>query len=235
MALISELRIELKKCADPEKARILQRFFKTGKGEYGEGDFFLGVVVPKQRMIARAFREAEFEELEILLDSKVHEERLVALLILVEKYKKGDENLKKRVFDFYINHLERVNNWDLVDLSAHKIVGDYLLKRDRKILYLLVGSKNLWERRVAIISTFAFIRVGEFEDSLKLSDLLLRDEHDLIHKAVGWMLREVGKKDEATLKRYLAQRYKNMPRTMLRYAIEKFPEDLRKKYLLGKV
>ena len=230
------IRIELNAYADKEKAKVLQGFFKTGVGQYGEGDFFLGVVVPKQRIIVKKIKDSVgFEELKESLKSRIHEERLVVLLILVEKYKKADVEGKKAVFDFYIKNLTGINNWDLVDLSAPNIVGDYLLKKDSALLYKLAKSENIWERRIAIVSTFTFIRAGLFDDALKISDILLSDSHDLIHKAVGWMLREVGKKNEKVLKEFLRTRYKRMPRTMLRYAIERFDEEERKRWLTSKI
>ena len=227
------LTTALKEKANPEKAKVLQRFFKTGKGQYGEKDIFLGLMVPETRMIAKEFSDINLKAVELHLDSKYHEERLAALLILVEKFKKADN--KKEIYDFYCNNVKKVNNWDLVDLSADKIVGAYLIDKDKKILYKMANSDNLWERRVAIISTFAFVKSGKFEECFKVSELLLNDEHDLIHKAVGWMLREVGKRDQEAEEKFLKKHYKKMPRTMLRYAIEKFPEDLRARYLRGKI
>ncbi len=233
---LSSLRNELKKLANPKQAVLLQGFFKTGKGEYGEGDIFLGIKVPETRKVAKKFNDISFKEIENSLKSKIHEERLAALLILVDRYAKADEKEKKEIFEFYLAHARRVNNWDLVDLSAPKIVGEYLLdkSKDRKVLYLLAESENLWEKRISIISTFTFIRNNDFEDTLKISEVLLKDEHDLIHKAVGWMLREVGKKDIKEEEKFLKKHYRDMPRTMLRYAIEKFPENKRKAYLKGK-
>ena len=218
-----------------DKARILAGFFKTGKGEYGEGDVFLGITVPLQRGVAKRFKEIKLDQLSVLLKNPIHECRLTALEILVMQYEdavKGED-----VVNFYLKNTRHINNWDLVDLSAQYILGDWLLncgpkaKPDRKILYKLVKSKNIWERRIAIISTFAFIRAGKFEDTFKLAKILMRDEHDLIHKAVGWMLREVGKRDEKVLVKFLNEHAVQMPRTMLRYAIEKFSLEKRKKYL----
>lgn len=231
---LTGIRVELKKAGNPEQAKLLQRFFKTGKGEYGEGDVFLGIKVPVQRSIAKKYIGLSLPKLQELLESKIHEERLVSLLILVEKYKKSTELDKANIFNFYIKNAKRVNNWDLVDLSAHRIVGEFLLDKDKKILYNLAESNNLWERRISIISTFAFIKNNKFEDSFRLGQILLKDKHDLIHKAVGWMLREIGKKDVEVLEKFLEKNYKEMPRTMLRYAIEKFPENKRKAYLEGK-
>jgi len=227
----------LKQEENPQKAKDLQRFFKTRKGEYGEGDIFLGITVPIQRKIANEFKELRIQDLQELLDSKIHEKRLIGLLILIEKYKKADEKLKEEIFNFYLKNANKnnINNWDLVDLSSPNIVGNYLLKRDRKVLYDLANSSNLWEKRIAIISTFEFIRNNQFDDTLKISEILLKDNHDLIQKAVGWMLREVGKRDLGVLENFLKRYYKNMPRTMLRYTIEKFPEEIRKKYLKGEI
>lgn len=228
---ISVLKKELKKISNPRQAKVLRRFFKTGKGEYGEGDIFLGVKVPDQREIADKFQKLSLGDLEKLLNSKVHEYRMTALLILIKQYKKADEREKKKIFNFYLKNSRNINNWDLVDLSAPKIVGDYLLNKPRNVLYKLARSKNLWERRIAIISTWIIIRNNEFDDTLKISKMLLKDEHDLIHKAVGWMLREVGKRDQKIEEEFLRKYYSKMPRVMLRYAIERFDEKKRKFYL----
>jgi len=236
-----ELEKKLSEKANPDKAKILQRFFKTGKGEYGEGDIFLGIVVPEQRLIAKEFSHLKLEDIQELLDSKIHEKRMIGLFILIKKFEKAckekNEKIKKEIFEFYLKNAGKgnINNWDLVDLSAPNIVGKYLSDKDRDILYELAKSDNLWERRIAILGTFAFIRGNEFEDSLEISKILLRDLHDLIHKAVGWMLREIGKRDVSVLEDFLKTHYRTMPRTMLRYAIEKFPEEKRKRYLAGKV
>jgi len=224
---------ELQKHANPEKARILQGFFKTGRGEYGEGDVFLGITVPQSREIAKQFAHIELNEVKKHLQSKIHEERLIALLILVEKYKKSDD--KKEIADFYLSNTKHINNWDLVDLSADRILGGYLFDKDKKMLFELAESANLWKRRIAIVSTFNFIKQGRFDETLRIAELLIKDKHDLIHKACGWMLREVGKRDEKVLKDFLKKNYKHMPRTMLRYAIERFPEEERKKYLTGTI
>ena len=222
------LKEDLKSLGDEERAKILQRFFKTGPGEYGEGDKFLGVVVPETRKVAKKHLDLSLGEIEELLQSEIHEVRLAALLILVEKYKKTKD---KEIVDFYLKNTSRINNWDLVDLTAHKILGDYLLDRDKGVLYSLAKSDNLWERRISIIATFAFIDERRFEDSLKLSEMLLNDKHDLIHKAVGWVLREIGKKDQEVEEVFLRKHHKEMPRTMLRYSIEKFSEEKRKFYM----
>lgn len=234
MNTLNLLKSDLKKASNSEKAHLLQRFFKTGKGEYAEGDVFLGVVVPETRKIAIKHRDISLKDVESLLKSKIHEERLCALLLLVHNYQRQPEK-RNEIFDFYLKNTKYINNWDLVDLSAHKIVGAYLTDKDKSVLYKLVRSDNLWERRIAIISTFNFIRDNKFSDSIKIAEILLKDKHDLIHKAVGWMLREVGKKDISVLESFLKKHYKFMPRTMLRYAIEKFPEKQRKAYLNGKV
>lgn len=231
---LKDLEVELREHENKEQATILQRFFKTGEGQYGEGDIFLGIKVPVQRKIAKQFPELSINELQELLNSKIHEKRLIALFVLITKYKKADEAEKKKIFDFYLQNTKNVNNWDLVDLSAPNIVGDFLLDKNREILYKLV-KRDLWEKRIAIVSTFNFIRENQFSDTLKISGLLLEDKHDLIHKAVGWMLREVGKRKEEELENFLKKHYKNMPRTMLRYAIERFEEEKRKRYLNGEV
>ena len=224
--MLDKLKTELKSLANPEQAKILQRFFKTGEGGYGEGDIFLGIKVPVQRQIAKKY-DLELDEIQDLLNSDIHEHRLVGLLVLMNK------DGKKEVFDFYLNNSKRINNWDLVDISAPKVVGDFLLEGDKKIIYDLAQSNNLWEKRIAIISTFAFIRKEQFDDTLAIAEILLNDSHDLIHKAVGWMLREIGKKNIDVLEDFLKKHYNNMPRTMLRYAIERFEEEKRKRYLRG--
>jgi len=222
---------ELQKLKDPVKAKLLQGFFKTGPGEYGEGDFFLGITVPEQRKIAKKYAGLKLEEVGKLLHSKIHEYRLTALIILTLQYPRVDEKGKKEIFDFYLRNTKWINNWDLVDVTTPRIVGEYLLDNDRTVLYTLAKSTDLWERRIAILATYTFIQQNDFQDTLKISKLLLKDKQDLIHKAVGWMLREVGKKDLKTLEKFLQQHYRKMPRTMLRYAIEKFPEKKRKDYL----
>jgi 3-methyladenine DNA glycosylase AlkD len=230
--MINNLVNDLNKLKNSEKAKLLQRFFKTGKGEYGEGDIFLGIIVPKQREIAKKYIDMDFKDLQKLLSSKIHEYRLVALLIMVQKYKKANKEEKKKIFNFYLKNSKNINNWDLVDLSAPRIVGEYLLDRDRKILYKLSKSKNVWEKRIAVLATFMFIKNNQFKDSLVISKMLLNDKHDLIHKAIGWMLREIGKKNQKVEEKFLMKYYKSMPRTMLRYAIERFPENRRKFYLI---
>lgn len=231
MSDYNKLKKELVRKANPKQAKLLQRFFKTGKGEYGEGDVFLGIKVPVQREVVKKYKDLSMDEVEKLLRSKIHEHRLVALLILMDKFKKADDAGKKRIFDFYLANTAHINNWDLVDLSCRDIVGEYLLDKKKDVLCKLACSKDLWERRISIISTAAFIRKGKFDDTLKLAELLLKDKHDLIHKAVGWMLREVGKKDQAAEEKFLKKHYKQMPRTMLRYAIERFDAKKKKFYM----
>lgn len=231
METLDNFKKELNKLADSKQAAVLQRFFKTGKGEYGEGDIFLGIKVPVQRLVAKKYQNLPLAGLQQLLNSKIHEYRLSALFILVAKYQKGDEKIKRLIYNFYLKNSRNINNWDLVDLSAPNIAGDYLLNKPRNILYKLAKSKNIWEKRIAILSTFTFIRNNQFDDTLKISEILLNDKHDLIHKAVGWMLRELGKRNQKFEEEFLIKHYKKMPRTMLRYAIEKFPDNKRKYYL----
>ena len=231
--MIGSLRKDIRSLANPEKARVLQGFFRTGKGQYGEGDVFLGVTVPQSRAISKKYALLSFANIKALLKSKIHEERLVALLILVHRYQKGDEDEKKGIVDFYLGNTKCVNNWDLVDLSADKLLGHWLFGKDTSLLCRLAESPHLWERRIAIVSTFHFIRNNRFSDTLKISGMLLGDKHDLIHKAVGWMLREVGKRDQPVLEGFLKRHHKKMPRTMLRYAIERLDEG-RKKFYMGK-
>lgn len=235
MTTLENLKSDLANNADKDRAKILQRFFKTGKGEYGEGDIFLGITVPKTREIAKKHNSLLLSDIESLLSSKIHEERLCSLLILVENFKKADDKTKQKIFDFYLKNTKKINNWDLVDLSADKIIGAYISDKDKSIIYSLAKSSNLWERRIAIISTFHFIKNNKFQETMKLAEILLNDKHDLIHKAVGWMLREIGKRSIETLEDFLNKNCKKMPRTMLRYAIEKFPSEKRLKYLNGEI
>lgn len=231
--MYTKISAELKTKSNPTKAKILARFFKTGKGEYGDGDKFLGIMVPQQRKIVRNyFRESSLADIQKLLNSRIHEFRLTGVLLLVEKYKKSDED-KKKIYNFYQKNLKKgnINNWDLVDLSAPNIIGDYLFDKNRTVLYNMAKSKKVWERRVSILATFFFIRKDDFNDILKIAELLLNDKHDLIHKALGWMLREVGKRDKNILTDFLDKFAGCMPRVMLRYAIEKFNESDRQKYL----
>ncbi|HLC61822.1 MAG TPA: DNA alkylation repair protein [Candidatus Nanoarchaeia archaeon] len=229
--MLNKLKKELARFGNPEKAKILSGFFKTGKGQYGYGDVFLGVKVPETRSVAKKFNSLSLKDLKKLLSSKIHEERLCALLILIDKYKQSDSKNKKIIVDFYLKNTKKVNNWDLVDLSADKILGNYLIGKDKSVLYRLLKSQNLWERRISIISTFAFIKNNKFDDTIKISEILLNDKHDLIHKAVGWMLREMGKRDEKVLIKFLNKNYKKMPRTMLRYAIERLDEKKKGRYM----
>ncbi len=225
----------IRKLANPTKAQFLQRFFKTGPGEYAEGDVFAGLTVPQTRQIALQYAYLSFDDTKRLLKSEIHEARLLALLIWVRQFRKGDERLQQRIHLAYLKHAKYVNNWDLVDLSAEVLVGEFLLDRPRSLVRRLATSKLLWHRRIAVLATFAFIKAGRFADTLALARMLLHDKQDLIHKAVGWMLREVGKRDPQRLEHFLKPVYLRMPRTMLRYAIEKFPESRRRKYLLGKM
>lgn len=232
---LAELRKKIKALGSTDIAETMQWFFKTGKGEYGEGDVFAGLKVPTQRKLAREFRDLSLSDLKELLDSEVHEERLISLFILIDKYERGDEKEKKAIYAFYIRYRKLINNWDLVDLSAPRIIGKHLLESDKSILFKFASSKILWERRIALLSTYEFIRNHNYDTTLKLAKILLNDEHDLIHKAVGWMLREIGKRNLKVEEKFLKSYYSMMPRTMLRYAIEKFPETKRKKYLKGKI
>ncbi len=236
----ADVKTQLRRAANSEKAKLLAGFFKTGKGQYGEGDRFLGVMVPQQRKIAKAFLSARppcaeaLAAVRELLRGAYHEERFTGLAILVDLYKKSAEPDRKRIYDFYFKNQDGINSWDLVDVSAPRIVGAYLLGKDPSILYTLVESDRLWTRRVAVLATFAFIDAGQFDHSLRFAERLLiekQDGHDLMHKAVGWMLREVGKRDERVLAQFLDRFAPRLPRTALRYAIERFPEPKRQHYL----
>ena len=231
--MLNQLKKDLQKLANPEKAKLLSGFFRTGKGQYGEDDIFLGIVVPDQRKTAKKYPELQLNEIQELLSNKIHEYRLTSLFILISKFERGNNKLKKEIFDFYLQNAKNINNWDLVDLSAPKIPGAYILDnpKEKKILYKLAESKNLWEKRIAILSTYTFIKNHEFEDTLNISEILLKDKHDLIHKAVGWMLREIGKKDQKTEEKFLKKHCREMPRTMLRYAIEKFQKNKKEFYM----
>lgn len=222
-----DIQIQLEKVSSPEKRDFLPHFFKTEKGGYGEGDKFIGVIVPDIRKIAKENKTLSSDELTRLLNNEYHECRMCALFILIEKYKKANEEDRKQIVDFYLAHSHRINNWDLVDLSAKDILGEYLAdKKDRKILYRLAKSELLWDQRIAVIATHAFIKKNDFTDITNLSKLLLSHKHDLMHKAVGWMLREAGKRDKTVLIKFLDNHYKDMPRTMLRYSLEKLtPEE----------
>jgi 3-methyladenine DNA glycosylase AlkD len=229
--MLEQIKRDLLQISDPIHAKRLSGFFKTGKGQYGEGDLFLGIPVPKQRRIAKKYLNLKLNDIEELLKSKFHEHRFTALVILVSKYQKATESNKDEIFNFLLQNTDSINNWDLVDLSAPRIIGDYLVDKDRSILFELAKSNSLWERRISILATFKFISNNDFEDALKISELLLDDKHDLIHKAVGWALREIGKKDQELEEQFLDKYAAMMPRTMLRYAIEKFDEKKRKFYL----
>jgi 3-methyladenine DNA glycosylase AlkD len=228
---LQELRSELKALANPEAAAFLQKYFKTGRGEYGEGDRFLGIKIPVLRGLARKYKALPLEQAVDLLQSPYHEERMLALLLLVRMFEKGDEPLRKRIYQTYLSHTRFINNWDLVDTSAPHIVGAYLENRSKAPLDKLSRSQSVWERRIAMLATQRYIKHGEFDDALRIADRLRKDEHDLIHKAAGWMLREIGQKDLVTLRAFLNQHHATMPRTMLRYAIEKLAPQERKLYL----
>lgn len=228
---VKDIQSELETYSTLEKRDFLPYFFKTGKGQYGEGDKFLGVAVPDTRKVAKKHKALSFEEIEELLKNEFHECRLCALLILVERFNKAKEEERKKIVEFYLSHTERINNWDLVDLSAREIIGEYLLDKDRSPLYQLAESSLLWDQRIAVISTYAFIRQNDFNDIVTLSEKLLTHKHDLIHKATGWMLREAGKRDIGVLITFLDKHHKIMPRTMLRYAIEKLSPEERAHYM----
>ena len=225
------LRARLRAAAEPDRVAVLQGFFRTGPGDYGEGDVFIGVRVPALRAICRECSGTSLADIRSLLTSRIHEERLLALLLLVDAFDRADGQGREKIYRFYLNHTTYINSWDLVDASAPAIVGGYLGDRSRTPLRRLAGSSMLWERRIAIVATLTFIRQGELIDTFSIADILLGDEHDLIHKAVGWMLREAGKRDGVALRRFLASRHRRMPRTMLRYAIERFPQAERRRYL----
>jgi len=232
---INNLIKEIRQQKDPARAESNLWFFKTGKGQYGEGDKFLGLTMGQLRTLAQKYVDLSLPELEKLIKSKFHEDRMAGLLILTYKYPKADPSAKKQIYDFYIKNRKAANNWDLVDVTVPNVIGEYLLHHDRKILYQFAKSKDLWEKRIAVLATFTFIRRGDFTDNLKIAKILLHDDHDLIHKAVGWMLREVGKRDLPLLEKFLKPIYNEMPRTMLRYTIEKFPKPKYQKYLKGKI
>ncbi len=226
-----QIRDAVRSLANAEIAAHSRRFFRTAPGEYGAGDHFLGIRFPELRRIARTFRKASLGVIAGFLKSRWHEERLLAVIMLVEQFERGDDRRREAIYTLYCDHLRFINNWDIVDASAPRIVGPYLEKRDRSRLLAWARSPDLWERRIAIMAAFHFIRLGDFTDTLALAKLLLHDSEDLIHKAVGWMLREVGNRDRAVEEAFLDKRADEMPRTMLRYAIEKFPEAERKAWL----
>jgi len=230
---LHDIRSKLRKLGNKQKARILQGFFKTGRGEYAEDDIFLGVRVPEIRKLAGEYQDISITDVQKLLKSPIHEERLLALIIFVIKYSKGNDVVKKRIYELYLKNTRHINNWDLVDLSAEKIVGDYLTDKSKEPLYNLAKSKSLWERRISIMATFHFIKQNNFVETLIVAEMLLTDKEDLIHKAVGWMLREIGKRHLSTEGKFLNEHFQKMPRTMLRYAIERFPESKRQGYLKG--
>jgi len=234
--MLQTIQNELHSYADRSKVTDYMRFFKTAKGDYGEGDIFLGIKVPDNRKVVKKYyKDISIEDVKTFLYSAYHEERLFALLILVTKYKKSSQQQKEEIFNFYIKHIQQVNNWDLVDVTCYHIIGAHLLGKERTLLYTLAHSDDLWQKRIAIVSTFAFINAGEFDDTFAIADILLHDKHDLIHKAVGWAIRNVGNKNTAKMLEFLNPRYKTMPRTMLRYAIEKLDENLRQAYLKEEV
>lgn len=227
----NEIQKELETYIDPVKREYLPNFFKTGKGQYGEGDKFLGVVVPNTRIVAKKYKEEPFEVIAELMQSEWHECRLCALLMMVERFKKSGEKERKEIYDFYLSQTARINNWDLVDLSAPYIVGEFLKDKSRDDLYRLAGSSLLWDQRIAVVATATLIRNNDFIDIIRLSELLLNHKHDLMQKAVGWMLREMGKRDKDLLVQFLDKHAKVMPRTMLRYSIEKMTDEERKHYM----
>ncbi len=229
---LKEIRLELNRLGEPVRAKFSQRYF-TGRSGYGADDKFIGLTVPQVRAVLKRAVDSPIEVVLVLLKSPIHEERLLALLIWVRQFAKGDTTLREQIFRSYLEHTKWINNWDLVDASARDIVGAWLADKDRKVLYRLVKSPSLWERRIAIIATHYFIREKELQDTFALSEILLTDREDLIHKAVGWMLREAGKRDLAALERFLVKHQQEMPRTTLRYAIEKLPEKRRQEYLSG--
>ena len=231
MTAKARLLRDLRKVSTRARAKVSQSFFKTGPGEYGEGDRFLGTTLPDLRKLSVKYEAMPLSDLSSLLKSRWHEERLLALLILVRQYERGTPLARNAIYRLYLGHTRYINNWDLVDSSADAIVGAHLYDGDRALLHKLAQSRSVWERRIAILASFHYIKKGEYEDALTITELLLRDDHDLIHKAVGWMLREIGKRDQAVEERFLKTHAARMPRTMLRYAIERFPEPLRRRYL----
>ena len=233
--MLDEIKNQLGCLANPEDGLFLQKYFKTGPGQYGAGDLFRGIRVPVLRKLSKTYQNISIQCVEQLLHSSYHEDRLLALLILTRRYAKADEAERACIYELYMGHTRYINNWDLVDSSAGHIVGAYLSDKSREPLYRFAGSPNIWERRISILATSHFINRGEFEDTLRIAEILLADKEDLIHKAVGWMLREVGKRDSQTEEAFLNRHYRRMPRTMLRYAIEKFPEDKRQGYMMGTV
>ena len=229
-------REEIRALANKEIAQHSLRFFKTDKGEYGHGDLFLGVRAPKIRLIAKKHIDISITDMQTLIRSKYHEERFLGLIILVNKYAKTkDKKNRNQLYKIYVSSFKYINNWNLVDVTCPHVTGKHLIDKDRTILYKWAKSEDLWTKRIAMVSTFSFIRKNDLEDTFKIAEILLHDEHDLIHKAVGWMLREAGKRDIKKEETFLKKYYKTMPRTMLRYSIEKFPESKRQKYLKGTI
>ncbi|PIE01481.1 MAG: DNA alkylation repair protein [Acidobacteria bacterium] len=230
---LKEITTQMEALSNSGIASHSQRFFKTGPGEYGHGDLFRGIRVPKIRQLSRKYKKLSLNDTLRLLKSAYHEDRQLALFIMVLKYKSSDPDTQKQLVEFYLSHTAYINNWDLVDGSAPQILGTHLLHTDRSLLYRLADSDSLWERRIAVLACFTFIRHSSYDDILKLAAILLHDPEDLMHKAIGWMLREVGKRDFQTEDEFLKTHYRQMPRTMLRYAIEKYPEEKRQAYLKG--
>ena len=229
--IASDIKQQLLSFGNPEKAEHSKYFFKTGKGQYGEGDKFIGCTTPEMRSVAKTGKNLPLAELQLLLNDEMHECRVCALVILTEQFEKADENRRKEIVDFYLEHTHRINNWDLVDISAYKILGEFLVDKNRAILYQLADSDLLWDQRIAMVSTMAFIRRNDFDDVIRLSEIFLTHTHDLMHKASGWMLREAGKREEKVLTDFLDLHYKIMPRTMLRYAIEKLSPEQKMHYM----
>lgn len=235
MITVQDIRRVLRRLGRKRHAKALQKYFKTGPGEYAEGDVFLGIPVPRLRKLAREYRDLRLKDVERLLQSPVHEERLFSLLVLVSRFSRAGRIEQRQIYSLYFRNTQFVNNWDLVDLSAPHIVGKFLAKRDKEPISCLAESSSVWDRRIAVMSTFHFIREGHFTEALRIAGFLLSDEEDLVHKAVGWMLREIGKRDMRVEEKFLRQHCRKMPRTMLRYAVERFPERKRRKYLAGTV
>lgn len=230
--MLKLLHLDIETEKNSKKAQILSRFFKTGVGEYGEGDQFAGLTVPQCRTIAKKYKDSSLSDLSILIQSKIHEERLIALLIAIRQFQSSGLDTKQKIFNWYIHHTDRINNWDLVDISAPHIIGGFLIDKDKSIIFKFAESSLLWERRIAMLSTFHFIKNGDYADAIKIADMLLYDKHDLIQKAVGWMLREIGKRcDPKILEQYLDSKAATMPRTTLRYAIEKMPDRKKRAYM----
>lgn len=229
--MLNRLRARVRRLASPARRRVNMSFFKTGPGQYGEGDVFIGLSVPQVRALQREFGDLPDSDVSALVRSRIHEERLLGLLFLVDRFRRGDHWAREHLYATYVTAFPFINNWDLVDCSAEHIVGPFLEKRDKAPLWAWARSPRLWDRRIAVLATFAYIRKGRFAETFRLVRMLLRDPEDLMHKACGWMLREIGKRDAAALRRFLATHARRMPRTMLRYAIERFPEGERKRWL----